>query len=58
MSGSEPLEPRGLIHWFAKNHVASNVLMVLLLVGGLVTLLGCELLLIALAAGIGILRRF
>ena len=41
MSAPEPpaSTSNGLIAWFAKNHVASNILMVLLVVGGLATLL-------------------
>ena len=35
----DPNNPRGVFAWFARNHVAANLLMMTLLVGGLVTAL-------------------
>ena len=43
MSAPATTEERGgLIAWFVRNHVASNVIMVLLIVGGLATLLSMK----------------
>ena len=40
MRGPGVTQEKGIIAWFAANHVAANLLMIMIIVGGLITVEG------------------